>query len=93
MECKWEAGNCLNYLARYVFKVAIAESRINSADDTHVSFTYRKVHSHRTRTMRLPIFAFLHRFLQHVLPSGLMRSCILCGVNRSQSRRHAAVEL
>ena len=52
----------MKYLARYVFKVAIAESRITSVDDTHVSFTYRKVHSHRTRTMRLPIFAFLHRF-------------------------------
>ena len=68
-----EAGNCLKYLARYVFKVAIAESRIKSVDDTHVSFTYRKVHSHRTRTMRLPIFAFLHRFLQHVLPTGFMK--------------------
>lgn len=68
-----EAGNCLKYLARYVFKVAIAESRITSVDDTHVCFTYRKVYSHRVRTMRLPIFAFLHRFLQHVLPTGFMK--------------------
>lgn len=68
-----EAGHSLKYLARYVFKVAIAESRIKSVDHTHVSFTYRKVHSHRVRTMRLPIFAFLHRFLQHVLPTGFMK--------------------
>ena len=68
-----EAANSLQYLARYVFKVAIAESRIKSVDDTHVSFTYRKVHSNRVRTMRLPIFAFLHRFLQHVLPTGFMK--------------------
>ena len=68
-----DAANSLAYLARYVFKVAISESRIKSVDDTHVSFTYRKVHSHRTRTMRLPIFAFMHRFLQHVLPSGFMK--------------------
>ena len=68
-----EAANSLKYLARYVFKVAIAESRITSVDDTHVCFTYRKVHSNRVRTMRLPIFAFLHRFLQHVLPTGFMK--------------------
>ena len=68
-----EAANSLSYLARYVFKVAISESRIQSVDDTHVSFTYRKVHSHRVRTMRLPIFAFIHRFLQHVLPTGFMK--------------------
>jgi hypothetical protein len=68
-----EAGNSLKYLARYVFKVAISESRITSVDDTHVCFTYRKVHSNRVRTMRLPIFAFIHRFLQHVLPTGFMK--------------------
>ena len=50
-----------------------SESRITSVDDTHVCFTYRKVHSNRLRTMRLPIFVFLHRFLQHVLPSGFMK--------------------
>jgi hypothetical protein len=68
-----EAGHSLKYLARYVFKVAISESRITSVDNTHVRFTYRKVHSNRVRTMRLPIFAFLHRFLQHVLPTGFMK--------------------
>lgn len=68
-----DAANSLAYLARYVFKVAISESRIQDVDDTHVRFTYRKVHSNRVRTMRLPIFAFLHRFLQHVLPSGFMK--------------------
>jgi hypothetical protein len=68
-----DAANSLSYLARYVFKVAISQSRITAVDDTHVSFTYRKVHSHRVRTMSLPIFAFMHRFLQHVLPSGLMK--------------------
>jgi hypothetical protein len=68
-----EAANSLKYLSRYVFKVAISESRIKSVDGTHVCFTYRKVHSNRVRTMRLPIFAFIHRFLQHVLPTGFMK--------------------
>jgi hypothetical protein len=63
----------LKYLARYVFKVAISDSRIVRVDDTHVAFRYRKVHSNRLRTMRLPVFAFMHRFLQHVLPAGFMK--------------------
>ena len=35
-----------------------------------VWFRYRKVHTNRVRTMALPIFEFMHRFLQHVLPTG-----------------------
>lgn len=63
----------LKYLARYVFKVAISDSRIVRFNDTHVVFRYRKVHSNRLRTMRLAAFAFIHRFLQHVLPTGFMK--------------------
>ena len=63
----------LQYLARYVFKVAISESRILRVDDTEVLFQYRKPHSNRARTMRLPIAEFMRRFLQHVLPRGLMK--------------------
>jgi hypothetical protein len=63
----------LKYLARYVFKVAISNQRIVGFDDTHVSLRYRKVHSNRLRTMRLSVFEFMHRFLQHVLPEGFMK--------------------
>jgi hypothetical protein len=63
----------LKYLARYVFKVAISDSRIVGFDDTHVVFRYRKVHSNRLRTMRVTAFEFMHRFLQHVLPEGFMK--------------------
>ncbi len=63
----------LKYLARYVFKVAISDSRIVRFDDAQVWVRYRKVHSNRMRTMALPIFELMHRFLQHVLPTGLMK--------------------
>jgi len=63
----------LKYLARYVFKVAISDQRIVRFDHTEVVFRYRKVHSNRVRTMALPIFEFMHRFLQHVLPTGFMK--------------------
>jgi hypothetical protein len=63
----------LAYLSRYVFKVAIADSRIVAVDDHSVTFRYRKVHSNRARTMCLPIMEFMRRFLQHVLPAGFMK--------------------
>ncbi|MGH7484066.1 MAG: IS91 family transposase [bacterium] len=63
----------LHYLARYVFKVAISDSRIVRFDDKEVVFRYRKSHSNRCRTMALPITEFIRRFLQHVLPTGFMK--------------------
>jgi len=63
----------IQYLARYVFKVAISESRILRVDPVNVVFRYRKVHSNRLRTMVLPIMEFMRRFLQHVLPWGFMK--------------------
>jgi hypothetical protein len=63
----------LGYLSRYVFKVAISESRIIRVDQQHVLFRYRKPHSNRVRTMALPIMEFMRRFLQHVLPTGFMK--------------------
>lgn len=63
----------LQYLAPYVFKVAISERRILSVDAHHVRFRYQKPHSTRARTMTLPILEFMRRFLQHVLPRGFMK--------------------
>ncbi len=39
----------------------------------HVTFTYRRRGETRERTMRLLVFEFLRRFLQHVLPRGLQK--------------------
>ena len=61
------------YLAPYVFKVAIANSRIVSLTDRTVTFTYRKVGSARLRTTTLDAVEFIRRFLQHVLPEGFMK--------------------
>jgi hypothetical protein len=61
---------CLTYLASYVFKVAIGESRIVSVENRIVTFTYKKPGSKRIRSMSLDVLEFMRRFLQHVLPSG-----------------------
>jgi Putative transposase/Transposase zinc-binding domain len=65
--------SAFTYLAPYVFKVAISNSRIVSLKDRTVTFTYRKVDSTRLRTAHLDGMEFLRRFLQHVLPEGFMK--------------------
>ena len=63
----------IKYLAPYVFKVAIADSRIVSVNNRKVTFRYKKSGSERWRRMTLDVFEFIRRFLQHVLPSGFMK--------------------
>ena len=45
----------LKYLARYVFKVAISDSRIVRFDDRRVVFRYRKVHSNACAPWRFDL--------------------------------------
>jgi hypothetical protein len=69
-------GNCqesIRYLAPYVFKVAISNSRIIKVKDGKVWFRYRKPRSNRWRTMAVDTVEFMRRFLQHVLPTGFMK--------------------
>ena len=61
------------YLAPYVFKVAISNRRIVSLQDRTVTFTSRKRGSTRPRTTTLDAMEFLRRFLQHVLPDGFRK--------------------
>lgn len=67
------AGNSIRYLSRYVFKVAISDYRIVSAENGFVVFSYQKTNSRRTRFMKLTAEEFIRRFLQHTLPSGFMK--------------------
>jgi len=63
----------IKYLAPYVFKVAISDSRIVKVEDRKVFFRFKKSHSERWRTTHLDVMEFLRRFLQHVLPTGFMK--------------------
>jgi hypothetical protein len=60
--------NVLNYLARYVHRVAITNQRIVSIDDGKVTFRYQRSGETAWRTMTLGAHEFLRRFLQHVVP-------------------------
>src|ERR1700723_3584658 len=69
----WGEGEqaVLDYLARYVFRVAITNTRIVGLDDPAVTIRHKHRKSNRGRTTRPPGQQFMPRFLQHVLPKGL----------------------
>jgi len=69
----WGEGDeaVLRYLARYVFRVAITNSRIVGLDESGVTLRHKHRASNRWRTIRLSGHEFMRRFLQHVLPKGL----------------------
>lgn len=60
----------LQYLARYVFRIAITNHRIIDMDKTHVTFRYKDRKGGRWITSRIEGCEFIRRFLQHVLPKG-----------------------
>jgi hypothetical protein len=60
----------LDYLGRYVFRVAISNSRLEGLEGDQVTFRYRDNRTQELRRVTLSGLEFLQRFLQHVLPSG-----------------------
>ena len=60
----------LQYLARYVFRIAITNHRIIDMDKTHVTFRYKDRKGGRWITSRIEGCEFIRRYLQHVLPKG-----------------------
>jgi hypothetical protein len=63
-----DGARVLDYLARYLFRVAICNSRLEHIDDDHVTFRYRDNRTQAIRRATLTGVEFLRRFLQHVLP-------------------------
>jgi hypothetical protein len=63
----------LDYLARYVFRIAITHSRIERFDQGQVTFRYRDNRSQQLQRVTLSAEEFIRRFLLHVLPRGLVK--------------------
>ena len=64
----------IKYLARYVNKIALTNSRILSLKNGQVTFRYQDYHDgSKLKTMTLSAVEFIRRFLQHVLPKAFMR--------------------
>ena len=60
----------LDYLARYVFRIALTNARILGLDEKTVTIQYKDRKTGRAQTCRLSGEEFMRRFLQHVLPRG-----------------------
>ncbi len=60
----------LDYLGRYIFRIAIANRRLEQVTDDAVTFQYRDNRTQEVRRVTLTGVEFLQRFLQHVLPRG-----------------------
>jgi hypothetical protein len=64
----------LDYLGRYVNKIAISNNRILSCDEESVVFKWRDYSDHnKIKIMKLKPEEFIRRFLQHIVPPGFMR--------------------
>ena len=75
VHCK-AVGNgktAFKYLAPYVFRVAISNSRILRVENDQVTFRYRASDSGQSKLCTLAAEEFIHRFLQHVLPKGFVK--------------------
>lgn len=71
--CKsWGEGQTavLDYLARYVHRIAITSGRILAMDENTVTFRYKHRKSAQWRTCTVTGHEFIRRFLQHVPPKG-----------------------
>lgn len=63
----------LEYLSRYVFRIAITNRRIMELKDGKVLFSWKDYRTGLFRKMRLEIDEFIRRFLLHILPKGFFK--------------------
>ncbi|MEZ4868322.1 MAG: transposase [Caldilineaceae bacterium] len=61
------------YLADYLFRVGISNSRIVKLENDEVTFWYTNQQTKRRVYVTLPVFTFVDRFLHHVLPKGFVK--------------------
>ncbi len=65
--------SAMKYLAQYVFRVAISNSRIIKLEDGFVTFKYQVSKTKQWKVIRLITEEFMRRFLQHVLPRSFVK--------------------
>ena len=82
----------LDYLGRYVFRIAISNSRLETLAQGQVTFRYRDNRTQQLKRVRLPVQEFVQRLVQHVLPRGLTKvrhyglSSSACGPRHAAAR-------
>ena len=70
----YQPEKLLEYLGRYVFRIAISNHRIVAVGNDTVTFKYFDNRDEgKEKLMTLPALEFIRRFLSHVLPDGFVR--------------------
>lgn len=70
----YDKEKLLEYLGRYIFRIAISNHRIVALGKDTVTFKYFDNRDEgKEKTMTLPVFEFIRRFLSHVLPDRFVR--------------------
>lgn len=67
------AESVLEYLGRYIYRVAISNKRLIKLENGRVLFKWRDYRDGKEKVMRLDAFEFIRRFLLHVLPKGFFK--------------------
>ena len=63
----------LEYLGRYVFRIAISNWRLEKLESGQVTFRYRNNRTQSIEHVTVSSAEFLRRYLQHVLPKGFAK--------------------
>ena len=63
----------LEYLSRYVFRIAVTNRRILKVENGRVLFSWKDYRTNTFRKMWLDIDEFIRRFLLHILPKGFFK--------------------
>jgi Putative transposase/Transposase zinc-binding domain len=66
-------AQALQYLAPYIFRVAISNNRILTLEDGQVTFQYKDSRTEQPKVCTLSAEEFIRRFLQHVLPDHFVK--------------------
>lgn len=61
------------YLAPYIFRVALSNNRLRQLHEGQVSFAYKESATDQLKICTLSAEEFIRRFLQHVLPSRFIK--------------------
>lgn len=68
-----DGQKAIEYMGRYLFRVAISNNRILKLENGKVTFRYTDYKSGHTKIVTLEALEFIRRFLQHVLPHNFMK--------------------
>jgi hypothetical protein len=63
----------LEYLSRYVFRIAITDRRIKEVKNGKVLFSWKDYRTGLFKEMKLDADEFIRRFLLHILPKGFLK--------------------